>query len=130
MTQRWIGTLGVRLATIAFAVASSMAIGLGALFPDVSGVLFVAGCALGLLALLGLVYSTRSGYTRWMKGAAALNTVMPVVLFGVFYLVFVPFFVVFVKRSDPLRLRKTGAGRLPPPPQYSRCRTPNRHLRG
>ena len=56
---------------------------------------------------MGLVFCSRRGYAAWMRIAVRLQSVVTAVLFGLCYLAIAPFFAIFAKRSDPLRMRRS-----------------------
>jgi hypothetical protein len=106
--ERWVGSLGARLFTVAVALAcvSALALHRSEVFPSAQVAVFVAGCVLAFLTLLGFIHCFAPVYAGWMKFSKALHAVAVTVLFSICYLLVVPFFVPLVWLLDPLRLRK------------------------
>jgi hypothetical protein len=93
--ERLIGSPSVRIGSVLLAALCAASIGVHT---------FVAVLA-GVLAALGFILSFRPVYDAWMRLAPRIQTVVTTLLFGTCYLVIVPIFAVFVRMSDPLRLR-------------------------
>jgi hypothetical protein len=67
------------------------------------------------------IYCSRAAFAWWMRFSKVLNAVMTTVVFGLCYLVLVPFFVPLIWALDPLRLRR---GSNPPSFWHERPGTP------
>jgi len=106
--ERWIGSPGVRLFTVAVALSSATAFALhrSRVFPSAQVAVFAVGCVLAFLTLLGFIHCFAPVYAGWMKFSKALHAVAVTVLFSLCYLLVVPFFVPLVWLIDPLHLRK------------------------
>lgn len=96
--DQWIGTKPVRIAAIVFAVISVSAFAVG------GSVKFI-GVVFALLAFMGLIASFHAVYQRWMKFASVLQKIVVTILFGVCYMIVVPFFWLLLRGNDPLKLR-------------------------
>ena len=72
-------------------------------------VLYLSTVIFGLLALLGCIHSFHGVYRAWMNFAALLQKGISTILFGACYLFMVPFIVVFVRISDPLKLKASAS---------------------
>jgi H+/Cl- antiporter ClcA len=59
-----------------------------------------------LLAGITGIYCSRAVFGWWMRFAKVLNGVATTIVFGLCYLVLVPFFVPLIWILDPLRLRR------------------------
>ena len=106
--ERWVGSVGARLFTVAAALSCATAFALhrrGA-WPPAQVALFALGCLLAFLTLLGFIHCFAPVYAGWMRFSKALHAVAVTVLFALCYLLVVPFFVPLVWLLDPLRLRK------------------------
>ena len=105
--SRIVGSAGIRVATLAVLLLSAT----GVLLRDhivVAGAgdaLFFSVIGGGFLALIGLIHSFRAVYSRWLRLAKLLQTLVITILFGACYLLIVPLFFVILRASDPLRLR-------------------------
>lgn len=64
--------------------------------------------ALILIALLAVVHSFRTVFDLWMRVARMMHLVATSLLFGIVYLLIIPFFAVWTWWSDPLQLRRKG----------------------
>ena len=106
--ERWVGSWGVRLFTLAVALSSATAFVLHRreVFSSAQLAVFVIGCVLAFLTLLGFIHCFAGVYAGWMKFSKALHAVAVTVLFSLCYLLVVPFFVPVVWLLDPMRLRK------------------------
>ena len=111
VSDRIVASLGIRIAATGMVVASITAF----TFSQRAGNsgsgnwLFVVGLVAAVLATMGLILSSRPVYDVWMKFAGVLHTIITVALFGVVYLILVPFIVVFVRVSVPLELGRRAA---------------------
>ncbi len=92
-------------ATFAVLAIASFALGRSDVVPDLGRFIFLPVLIFSVLTFMGIIFSFRPLYTRWMKFADALQVVVMTILFGGCYLIVVPFFVLIVKASDPLGLR-------------------------
>ena len=107
-SDKFVGSVGVRLATLLFLLLSVMAVVLyeRGSFPNVSKAPLIVAVVAGILAFIGMIHSVRKVYTAWLNLAMTLNTVMITILFGACYLLVVPVFFVIRWPSDPLGVRK------------------------
>ncbi len=109
-TGRFVGTLGVRLATATLAaICAAGAFTLGR--PDLPGrgVLLAVTFVAGFLALVGFIHCFRAIYDRWLVFTRVLHTVVTTVLFGACYLLVVPLFWLITLPFDLLRVRRRPA---------------------
>ena len=106
-----VASRGVRIATAALAILSVATIALAQRgeSSNSGSLVLVVGIGLTAATILGLILSIRPVYTIWMKFARILNTIATTLLFGAVYLLAVPWIVVFVRISDPLKLRRRAA---------------------
>jgi H+/Cl- antiporter ClcA len=65
----------------------------------------ISAIVCALLAGIAGIYSCRAVFSWWMRFAKVLNGVVTTVVFGLCYLVLVPFFVPLIWALDPLGLR-------------------------
>jgi hypothetical protein len=107
-SDRLVGSVGVRLATLLFLLLSVTVVVLykHGSFPNVSKALLIVAVVAGILAFIGVIHSIRTVYTAWLNLAMTLNTVMITILFGACYLLVVPVFFAIRWPSDPLGVRK------------------------
>lgn len=106
-SDKLIGSVGVRLATLVFFLLSATAAVLYArsLFPNGKALLVLAvGSA--ILGFVGVIHASQTLYVLWMRWAMTLHTGMIIMLFGACYLLIVPVFFLMVWPFDLLRLRK------------------------
>jgi hypothetical protein len=105
--EKLVGSLAVRVATAVFISLAALGLLLsqgGLAAGQRWAVLAAIVCA--VLAALGGIHCSRRGYALWMRTAAGLSEVMATLVFGLCYLVLVPFFVPIVWLLDPLQLRR------------------------
>jgi H+/Cl- antiporter ClcA len=108
------------------AVALGLLAGLGLLlvvsgFDEGRHWIRVSAIVCGLLAGLAGIYCSRVVFGWWMRFAKVLNAIATTIVFGLCYLVLVPFFVPFIWALDPLRLRR---GSSPASFWHERPKTP------
>jgi hypothetical protein len=103
-----IGSSGIRISTAAATLVLTTAVVVReyAVAPRMGSVPYSVFCFIvGAAALIGLVYSFRGLYTRWLAFAEFLQGVVVTVLFGTCYLVVVPWFYLLARVIDMLRSR-------------------------
>jgi hypothetical protein len=106
-SDRLVGSVGVRLATVVFFLLSVTALALyeRGLFPN-GRALLVLAVGSAILGFMGMIHAFRTLYARWMRWAMILHIGMITILFGACYLLVVPVFFLMVWPFDLLRLRK------------------------
>ena len=106
--ERWVGSVGARLFTLAAAAACAGAFVLHqrSAFPSAQTLVFVAACAFAFATLIGFIHCFAPVYAGWMRFSKALHAVAVTVLFSLCYLLLVPFFVPLIWIFDPLGLRR------------------------
>ena len=102
-SARFVGSVSTRLATIALVLVCLGSVVQYGRAP--SPIILTLTIGAGFLAFLGMIHCFGALYSRWMRFAGLLHTVAVTVLFGACYLFVVPLFYLFVRVSDPLRLR-------------------------
>lgn len=106
--ERFVGSLGARLFTAGALLLclSTFALHRSEAVPGAQTAVFVVGCVLAFVSLIGFIHCFGPIYAGWMRFTKALHVVAVTVLFSLCYLLVVPFFLPFVWVLDPLRLRK------------------------
>lgn len=107
-TDKLIGSVGIRIATMLFSLLCIMGIILSRyrFFGETGGPALTLTVVSGILAVVGAIYSFRSVFSLWMRFAKVLHVVVTTLLFGACYIVVVPFFFLVIRLFDPLCLRK------------------------
>ncbi len=105
-SARFVGSVGTRLATIAFVLVCVGGVVQYGRAP--SPLILTLTIGAGFPAFLGMIHCFDALYSRWMRFAELLHKVALTVLFGACYLFVVPFFYLFVRVLDPLKLRSRG----------------------